>query len=257
MNAGTSNISAAPALRAKITEAYARSSRDGLEEKWILENLRLVHHIVQKVASNLPRGSEMEDLVAAGTLGLVKAARAFDPTRDVAFGTYAYVRIRGAVIDELRGRSFVPPAVHKQIRSIREAYQRYINARGVAPDDEQLSRKLGISQAQLHRTLEEARRQNFLSIHGLSEEDPLLGAFVPRDREPRPDEHAERNEMLRSLSQAITELPSRDRTILLLYYERDLTMKEIAQVLDVTESRISQLHAGALFRLSMKLRMTK
>ena len=105
----------------------------------------------------------------------------------------------------------------------------------------------------MYKILEEARRQNFISIHGLSDDKSMVRSLVPQVRELPPDKQAERNEMLIALSRAITELPNRDRHILLLYYERDLTMKEIAAVLSVTESRVSQLHASALFKLSMKL----
>ncbi len=244
-------------LQAKVSQTYASHSRDTLEERWILENLPLVRHIVQKVAPHLPRKFDPEDLIAAGTLGLVKAARAFDPTKDAGFRTYAYIRIRGAVLDELRGLSFVPSGVHNEIRRVRQAYQRCINSLGEAPSDEQLAEELGISRARLYRTLEEARRQNFLSIHGLSQDCPALAALVPPQSQPAPDEQAERKETLERLTEAIRELPERDRIVLLLYYERDLTMKEAAEVLGVSESRISQLHASALFKLAMKLRTVR
>lgn len=244
------------ALRAKVSEAYARQSRESLEERWILDHLPLVRHVVQKVAAAVGYSDDLDDLISAGTLGLVKAARAFDPTRDSEFKTYAYIRVRGAVLDELRGQSFVPSTVHKQIRRIRQAYQRLLAETGSPPDDETLAARLGISPPQLYRTLQEARKQNFLSIHGLSDEHPVYGVFEPSDSGPSPAAEAERRELLGALAQAIRELPRRDRIVLLLYYERDLTMKEAAQVLGVTESRISQIHASALFKLTMKLRRT-
>lgn len=242
------------ALRARANEAYARQSREALEEKLILDHLPLVRHIVNKVAGHLSRRPDLEDLISAGTLGLVKAARAYDSGRDAEFKTYAYIRVRGAVIDELRGRSFVPSTVYTQIHKIEEAYQRLAAETGQAPADERLAAELGVSVGQLYRTLEEARKQHFLSIHGLSEDGPALGPFIPADGSPSPEAQAERNELLTRLAEAIRELPARDRTILLLYYERDLTMKETAKVLSVTESRVSQLHASALFKLAMKLR---
>ncbi len=242
------------ALRAKATEAYARQSRESLEEKWILGCLPLVRHIVQKVTASFSLGNaDMEDLISAGTLGLVKAARGFDPTMNAEFRTYAYIRIRGAVIDELRRRSFFPSTAHAQIRRIRKAHRQYTEANGHPPSDEELAAESGVSVQQLYRTLEGARKQHFLSIHGLNEEQSALGLFLPPDDSPSPDVQAERKELLARLAQAIQELPKRDRSILLLYYERDLTMKEVAKVLDVTESRVSQLHASALFKLSMKL----
>jgi len=253
----TSKTGHIEAIRAKASQTYARHSRESLEEKWILQNLPLVRHVVQKIVSQLSRKIDTEDLISAGMLGLVKAARAYDANRKAEFRTYAYIRIRGAVIDELRGRSFTPPNVLTQIRRIQEIYQRFQNNQSRPPTDEQLAAELGISEAQLYRTLQEARRQNFLSIHGLVEDGPVLGSFIPPDSGPSPGEQAERKEMLEKLAQALAELPERDRTVLLLYYERDLTMKEAAAVLNVTESRVSQLHASALFKLSMKLRATR
>lgn len=244
----------AKALQAKIGQVYAQSSRDRQEEQWILENLPLVNRIVYKVTSAISHKQDLEDLIAAGTLGLVKAARAYDASKDAQFKTYATIRIRGAVIDELRKRSFVPPSVGSQIRLLGQAFQRYVKTHGCPPEDEQLAGELGISLGQLYRTLAEARRRHFLSIHGLSEEGSPLGPLAPPDPGPAPDKQAERKELLARLAKAIADLPKRDRTLILLYYERDLTMKEIAAVIGVSESRVSHLHASALFKLSMKLR---
>ena len=125
--------------------------------------------------------------------------------------------------------------------------------RAVPPSDEELAAKLDISSEQLYGLLEQARRQHFLSIHGLSEEGPVLGTFLPSDKSPSPATQAERKDMLASMVRAIKDLPRRDRLVILLYYERDLTMKEIAKVLEITESRVSQLHASALLKLSITL----
>lgn len=236
------------------TERYAQQSREAMEQRWILDHLPLVRHIVNKITSQMSSRTDLDDLISAGTLGLVRAAKAYDPGREAEFKTYAYIRVRGAVIDELRTRSFVPPGVHKQLRNLREAYQRLISQQGGPPTDRELSAALGISVAKLYQLFEEARNQHFLSIHGLSDDRPGLAAFALPDPAPSPDAEVERKELLENLADAIRELPKRDRTVLLLYYERDLTMKETAEVLGVTESRVSQLHAGALFKLSMKLR---
>jgi len=257
VSAGASELTdSAPskALRAKVSEAYARQSREACQERWILDHLPLVRHVVQKIVAPLSYRGDVDDLVSAGTLGLVKAARAFDPGRDSEFKTYAYIRIRGAVLDELRGRSFVPSTIHAQIRRVRQTYEALVSQTGSPPSDEALADRLGVSLAQLYRTLEEARKQSFLSIHGLSEDHPALGAFVPADPSPSPAAQVERKELLDELARAIRRLPRRQRLVLLLYYERDLTMREVAEVLGITESRVSQLHASALFKLSMKLR---
>jgi RNA polymerase sigma factor for flagellar operon FliA len=249
-------MQAAPqtALRAKASEVYARQSRETVEQRWILDHLPLVRHVVSKVTGSLSCAGDVEDLISAGTLGLVKAARAFDPTRHSEFKTYAYIRIRGAVLDELRGRSFVPASVHGQVRKIRRAYEALAAEKGLPASDEDLAARAGISLRELYRTLSEARKQNFMSIHGLDDDAPVLGSFLPADGHETPDAQAERSELLESLAAAIRQLPRRDRLVLLLYYERDLTMKETAEVLGITESRVSQIHASALFKLSMKLR---
>lgn len=252
-NATHSELLPARAVQAQARQAYARQSRPALEEQWILKHLPLVRHIANRISSQIQRSVDLDELISAGTLGLVEAARAFDPGKDAAFRTYAYIRIRGAILDELRSRSFVSPAVHAQIRTVKEAYQKLLALRGDPPSDEDLSAELGISQSQLYRTLGEARRQHFLSIHGLNDEEPSLGSLLPREDGPGPEEQAVRKEMAERLAAAILKLPQKDRHVLLLYYEQDLTMKEIAKVLGVTESRVCQIHSSAVFRLSMML----
>ena len=244
-----------PKLRqAKASAAYGTQSRQALEEQWILQYLPLVRHIVQKISDSLSQKVDVEDLISAGTLGLVKAARAYDSGRDTEFKTYAYIRVRGAVIDELRGRSFIPSTMFGQLRRIEAAHQRLTNLMGRPPDDAELAAEVGISPAQLYRAFKEARRRHFLSIHGLTDDESALDSLVPQDNGPGPDVVAERRELAQRLAQAIRALPDRHRKILLLYYERDLTMKETAKVLGITESRVSQLHARALFELSMALK---
>lgn len=241
-------------LKARAQQEYARQNRESAEERWILDHLPLVRHVVNKVASHIPGQADLEDLISAGTVGLVRAAKAFDPTRDTEFKTYAYIRIRGAVLDELRSRSFVPSNVHNQIQAIRQAYQRLTADNGRPPSDEELASAMAMSSSELYQVLEEARRQHFLSIHGLNEDRPALGTFLPPSEGNSPVDEAERKEMLEQLAGAIRELSEKERLVILLYYERDLTMKEAAKVLGITESRVSQIHASAVFKLSMKLR---
>jgi len=242
------------ALRAKASAAYASESRQAYEEELILKYLPLVRHVVQKVAAHLSAAVDTDDLISAGALGLVRAARAFDPSHQATFKTYAYIRIRGAVLDEIRDGAFVSPAVHQNIRRAERSYQLLATRLGHPPEDAELAEEMGITSHELYRILEEARKQQFLSIHGLDEESPALGRFLPADGAPSPEDEAERREILGRLAEAIKQLPERDRLMLLLYYERDLTMKEIAAVLGVTESRVSQLHASAVFKLSMRMR---
>lgn len=240
--------------RQAIPRAYTESAGQANTEKLILDHLPLVKHIVQKIVARLPSRQDFDDLVSAGTVALVRAAQQYDVSRDNAFSTYAFLRIRGAVIDELRRCSFVPSGVHARIRLVRQAWQEHYGAHGEPPDDETLARKAGMPLADLYRTLEEARNQQFLSIHGLNDETSALPNFLPAADDDGPDRELQRKELAEKLAKAIRELSEKERLTILLYYERDLTMKEAAEVLEVTESRISQLHASALFKLAMKLK---
>lgn len=255
MNAQPSQTTPPPeTLRARAQKAYADQSREAFEEKLILGYLPLVRHVVTRICESMTQPADVEDLVSAGTIGLIKAARGYDASRKAEFKTYAYIRVRGAVIDELRRRSFVPSAVHAKIRQIRQAYQELAGRHGGAPTNEELAEAVGMTLQQLHRTLEEARSQHFLSIHGLTQQESPMGDFIPADEEASPGSRIERAELRERLAQAIRELPEKERLVILLYYERDLNMKETAKVLKVTESRVSQLHASAVLRLSTKLR---
>jgi RNA polymerase sigma factor for flagellar operon FliA len=245
------------ALQARIREAYDRQQQDWSREQLILDNLAMVRHIAQKVAANLPRRPDMEELISAGTLGLVQAARSFDPARGNEFSTYAYIRVRGAIVDELRRRSFVPVSVHGRIRAVRDAWQACAAEYGRPPTNQELADRAGLSVDDLHRVMEDARNQQFMSIHGLTEDGPALTAMLPCRSEDSPSHAAERRELLERLAQAIRDLPDKERKVILLYYERDLTMKETAAVLEVTESRVSQLHASAVFKLSCQLKDLK
>ena len=219
-----------------------------------MDTLPMVRRIVSKIAGQMSQQADMDELISAGTLGLVKAARAYDPSHDAEFRTYAYIRIRGAVIDELRSRSFVPVAVHGEIKRMQEAYRRLSSVHNRPPGDEELASEMGIATSELYSLMEEARRRHFLHIHGLSDEPSAMESLAPVDRGPSPQSQVERQELAGRLAAAIASLPQRDRHILLLYYERELTMKEVAAVLRVTESRVSQLHASALMKLAMKMK---
>jgi RNA polymerase sigma factor FliA len=232
---------------------YAGHNRKRREDDMIVKFLPLVHKIVSQVATYLQPPLSREDLISAGTIGLVKAARDFDPTRDAGFKTYAYIRIRGAVIDELRSWSFAPPDIKRQFDQAQEISSQMLERDGHVPDDDQVAQQLGISTEKMYRIFETARARHFLSIHGGSPESPMLGHMLACSTTAGPEEEIEREELLEALTQAITQLPEKQRRIVVMYYQKELTMKQIAEVLEITESRVSQLHAAALFKLSVRL----
>jgi RNA polymerase sigma factor FliA len=235
---------------------YAGHARKQREDEMIVKYLPLVHKIVSQVTTYLQPPLSREDLVSAGTIGLVKAARDFDPSRDAAFKTYAYIRIRGAVIDELRSWSFAPPDIKRQFDQAQEISNQMMERDGQVPADEEVAQHLGISTEKMYRIFETARARHFLSIHGNTGEAPMLGQMLVC-KTMGPEEEIEREELLLTLAQAITQLPEKQRRIVVMYYQKELTMKQIAEVLEITESRVSQLHAAALFKLSVRLGQDK
>ena len=244
-------------LKTVALRAYSGQKRQAVENERITELLPMVPKIVQRVVAYLKPPLSFEDLVSAGTVGLVKAARDYDPSHQAEFKTYAYIRIKGAVLDELRGWSFVPANLNKQVHKALQLSQEITKQTGTAPTDAELAEKLGITVNKLYKTFENARAQNFVSIDGFGEDMSALRCVLAAADTIIPDEQVNRTELIDKLTEAIQQLTERHRQVILLYYQQHLKMKQIAEILKVTESRVSQLHASALFNLSVKLRQWK
>ena len=234
-----------------------RSVQIGVENEQIAEFLPMVHKIARQVVTYLKPPLSFEDMVSAGTVGLVRAARDFDPSHNAEFKTYAYIRIKGAILDELRGWSFMPANLSKRIHNAQRLSRKITEQTGTAPTDVELAEKLGITLEELYKTFENARAQYFISLDGFGEDLPALGNLLAAAHSSAPDEKIERAELIDKLAEAIQQLSQRQRQVILLYYQQQLTMKQIAEILEITESRVSQLHASALFNLSVKLRQWK
>jgi RNA polymerase sigma factor for flagellar operon FliA len=243
------------ALRAYT--GHKKSADSGIDDEQITEFLPMVHKIVGQVVTYLKPPLSFEDMVSAGTVGLVKAARDFDPSHRAEFKTYAYIRIKGAILDELRSWSFVPANLSKRIRNAQELSQKIIEQTGSAPTDAELAEKLEVTVEELYEMFENARAQQFISLDGFGEDTPALGNLLVARHTDSPDEQIERVELIDKLAEAIQQLTERQQSVILLYYQQHLTMKQIAEILEITESRVSQMHASALFNLSVKLRQWK
>jgi RNA polymerase sigma factor for flagellar operon FliA len=236
---------------------HKKPVKSGIDDKQITEFLPMVHKIARQVVTYLKPPLSFEDMVSAGTIGLVKAARDFDPSHRAEFKTYAYIRIKGAILDELRSWSFVPTNLSKRIRNAQELSQKITEQTGCAPTDDELAEKLDITVDELYEMFENARAQHFISLNGFGEDTPALGNLLVAGRVTCPDEQIERTELINKLTEAIQQLTERQRSVILLYYHQHLTMKQIADILKITESRVSQVHSSALFNLSVKLRQWK
>ena len=240
-------------LKKAAKQAYLDQKKSSVSDEQIVELLPLVNKIAQRIHSYIKPPLSFEDLVSAGTVGLVKAAADYDPSYQAEFKTYAFTRIKGAILDELRNLSLLPSNVNAQVKKMISLGRQIYAATGQQPDDNELAEKLGVNIDKYYEILENARAQHFLSIEGFVESSPALGeAFCPAESVP-PDKVIEREELINHLTEAIKQLPEKQKQVVILYYHQDLTMKEIAEVLEISEPRISQIHASALFNLSLKL----
>jgi RNA polymerase sigma factor for flagellar operon FliA len=244
-------------LNSVALRAYSGQNKSGkhaIKDEQITELLPMVHKIVRKVVTYLRPPLSFEDMVSAGAVGLVKASRDYDPSHHTEFKTYAYIRIKGAVIDELRGSSLLPANLNKRIQQARQLSRKILEQTGVTPTDAELAEKLGITIDELLETFESARAQYFVSLDDFKEDSPALGNLLAEAHTNAPDEQIEKTELIEKLVDEIRKLPKRQRQLILLYYQQHLTMKQIAEVFEVTESRVSQMHASVIFNLSVKLR---
>lgn len=245
------------ALKATVKRTYNDQKQRSIDDKQIAQFLPMVHKIIQRVVTYLKPPLSYEDLVSAGTVGLVKAAYDYDPSSQASFKTYAYIRIRGAVLDELRNFSLLPAGADKQIREATRLSMEITKQTGTAPTDEELAKKLQISVEKLYKTFENARARHFVSINNAPEDAPPLGHCLAAHNTAAPDRHIEQAELVDKLTEAIQLLNEKQRQTIILYYQQQLTMKQIAEVFNITEPRVSQLHTSALFNLSVKLRQWK
>lgn len=244
-------------LTAVALRTYSGHRIRRISDDDILALLPMVNKIARRAATYLRPPLSFDDLVSAGTIGLLKAARDYDASHQAEFKTYAYIRVKGAVLDELRRASLLPSSVSRQLREALEISREITDRTGVPPTDEELARQLNVPVEDVYALYESARAQHFVSIDGSAGEGPALGGVLAAADTMRPDSALEKAELLRQLTAAMQELDERRLQIIVLYYHQHLTMKQIAEVLEITESRVSQLHASALFILSVKLEQWK
>lgn len=222
-------------------------------DRLILEHLPLLKHIAGRFAFDTSGAVEREDLIGFGMLGLIAAADSWEPSRGLKFSTYAYTRIRGAILDELRRMDFLPRGRRERVRDLEEAFQRLEQEAGVPPTPEELAVALDTTVEEVDEILLAARSSVHSSLEAGGSEQ--LGALLQDPRSQDPVGSAEWEEMKQDLMRAIEDLPDQEKTVITLYYAEDLLLREISQVLGVTESRVSQIHGRALYRLGRALQV--
>jgi RNA polymerase sigma factor for flagellar operon FliA len=237
---------------------YRRTKDKALRDRLILTYAPLVKYVAGRLGSGLPAHVDEGDLVSYGLLGLIGAIERYDPGRDIKFETYAIARIKGAIIDELRALDWVPRSVRSRAREIERAIAELEAKLGVAPTDEQIADKIGITVAELEDSLTDISRSSIAaldelwSVSGEGDQVSLMDTIEDTSG-PRPADALDETEMREALADAIARLPEREKLVVTLYYYEELTLREIGEVLGVTESRVSQLHTKAILRLKARL----
>lgn len=228
-------------------------------EQLIVEYAALIKFIAQKIAARLPSNIELDDLMSAGVIGLMDAIEKYDSSRDNKFKTYAEFRIRGAILDELRAQDWVPRSVREKAKILERCYQKIEQEKGRQATDEEAAEKLGVSQDQFHEMLHEVRSVALLSYDDLgnlsnADKRSIHGTGEMGSKVTTPFSAVGVAHLKSIVATAIEDLPEKQRLVLALYYYEDLNLKEIGRVLDVTESRVSQLHSQAILKLKARLK---
>jgi RNA polymerase sigma factor FliA len=239
---------------------YRRSGDPRVRDRLILTYAPLVKYVAGRIGSGLPAHVDDEDLVSYGLLGLIGAIERYDPERDVKFETYAVARIRGQIIDELRALDWVPRSVRARAREIERTIGDLEARLGRAPTDEEIAAKLGISVDELEESLGEISRSSIAALDELwtvsssgGGDQVALIDTIEDEAAPDPQGTLSATEQREALAGAIARLPEREKLVVTLYYYEELTLREIGEVLGVTESRVSQLHTKAVLRLKAHL----
>jgi RNA polymerase sigma factor for flagellar operon FliA len=221
-------------------------------EAFVLAHAPLVRFIAQRILFRLPSSVELQDLVNEGVVGLIEAIERYDPGRGVRFGSFAEVRIRGAILDSLRARDVASRSLRRRLREMDSAAQRAEQRLGRAPGTEEVAEELGVESPYVSNLRRDRETTRSVSADPrLTESTEEAGIASPA---PGPFDQLSQIEVQERLAEEIQALDPRDRTILGLYYEKELTLKEIGLVLGITESRVCQIHTRAVKDLRKKLR---
>ncbi len=229
-----------------------------LRDQLIMDYAPLIRFVAQRIASRLPSSIDIDDLISAGVIGLMDAIEKYDPSRDNKFKTYAEFRIRGAILDELRSQDWVPRSVRDKAKKIERTYAELEQRFGRAVSDQELSDALGVSLEEYYNMVAKVKAVTLLSVDELTgpnqNDRKSLLECLENTNSKNPFTQLKSKGLRQILMKNIEELPEKQKLVLSLYYYEDLNLKEIGSILEVTESRVSQLHTQAVEKLRTKLK---
>jgi RNA polymerase sigma factor for flagellar operon FliA len=238
----------------ELWTAYREAPSDALRRQLIEQYAPLAKYVVDRLNLQPSGGLSYEDLISQAIVGLIEAIDRYDPSRGVKFNTYAYYRIRGAVMDMLRELDWVPRSLRSKSTDIINTIARLEGEMGRTPTDDEVAAAMGLTVAAFDELAQEVGGQTIVSLdeaveHLGGEHTVAMGDLLPDPHAMSPEDHTTYEDLRRALAEAIEQLPENERLVISLYYHDGLTLKEIGKVLGVTESRVCQLHAKAILRL--------
>jgi len=232
----------------KVTVYQQQIDKNQLVERHAPLVKRIAHHLMARLPANVL----IDDLIQSGMIGLLEAARNFDGTKGASFETFAGIRIRGAMLDEIRKGDWTPRSVHKNSRAITEAINRVEKATGRDARDTEVAEVMNVSVQEYHQMLNEVNAGKLVGIEDLGVSEDVLTNEESKGAD-RPFEEMMQGSFQKALARAITTLPEREAIVLSLYYDEELNLREIGEVLEVSESRVSQIHSQAMLKLKAKM----
>lgn len=241
----------------QLWNTYKKTNDDHVRDQLLDEYIPLVKYVAGRMVMNLPTSVEIGDLESFGFFGLLDAVEKFDETRNIKFETYAATRIRGAILDGLRSMDWVPRSVRSKVRTLETKVYQLTNELGRSPSDSEVAAALDVSTERYYELLTEVKGVNLFSLDETvvtdKEGDSLKVLDLVIDRDVLPDHKVIQNESIDELAKAVEGLSEREQLVLALYYHEELTLKEIGHILEVSESRVSQIHTKAVSALRRKL----
>jgi RNA polymerase sigma factor FliA len=246
--------------KTQSAQAYASQSGESDREQQLMDYLPLVKYIAGRVAIGLPRSVELDDLINAGVVGLIEAHNNFDPGKGVKFESYASMRIRGAILDELRAIDWAPRSTRAKSREVERTISALQNRLGRSPAEEEIAENLDMSLEDLYKLMDDLSSTTLLSLDEFTygsddnKQVALVDTLQSQDKSDALTD-LERQEMRNLLVESIGLLTDQERLVIALYYYEELTLKEIGQVMELSESRVSQIHTKSVLSLRAKMRM--
>ena len=228
---------------------YAEVQKYG-DDNIVSRHAVLVKRIAYHLINRMPDNVQVDDLIQAGMLGLLEAASNFNPGLGASFETFAGIRIRGAMLDELRKLDWTPRSVHRKYRAVSEAIQAVELRKGSDASDAEIAQQLGVSLSEYHQILIDSNSARLFSVDEIEDKGDYQ---LPASEEKTPYESLSEKEYQRQLVDSINSLPKKEQRVMSLYYDDELNFREIGQVLEVSESRVCQIHGQAVLRIRSKM----